>query len=171
MDQITEDLLRPRELEEYRRLLRTEWTEFPDDIRKPMTRQVAAVGVAYVVIAVILFAVMVSARDSSNAMTAIGFMLVWTFGAAAVWIAVSVHVYRSGRRTLVARYLTEIGYSERLAAGGIPLDRVKTSDHGPVYDITGNYDPARYYSYDKSERDYMRQNGMDADSYEANFRD
>jgi hypothetical protein len=39
------------------------------------------------------------------------------------------------------------------------------------YWLTGGYDPKRYYSYDKSERDYMRRTGMGPDVFDSNVRE
>ncbi|TFD59594.1 hypothetical protein [Cryobacterium sp. Hh38] len=40
---------------------------------------------------------------------------------------------------------------------------------GAYYPITGHYDPQRYYSYTRGEREIMRIYGMDADTYDSNW--
>ena len=37
--------------------------------------------------------------------------------------------------------------------------------------LAASIDPARYYSYSKTERDYMKMTGMDADTYDSNMPD
>lgn len=76
------------------------------------------------------------------------------------------------------RYLADIGYESRVSIDekkkAVDVEN-KGNDEGwdqrRGYPITGRFDPARYYSYSKSQRDYMRATGMDADTYDSNMPD
>ena len=77
----------------------------------------------------------------------------------------------------MARYRRElsgfkdrIGYERRARLARSSSGSAERDDYDdrPRYPITGNYDPRRYYSYSKSQREYMLLTGMDADTYDAN---
>lgn len=71
------------------------------------------------------------------------------------------------------RYLADIGYEGRVSNDASKkaarAEAGWSGEDGPSYPITGNYDPVRFYSYSKDQRDYMRMTGMDADTYDSNM--
>ena len=79
-------------------------------------------------------------------------------------------VANEAARTRFAKaYLVDIGYAERALARSASGQAVRRDDDEPnSYWMTGSYDPTRYYSYTRAERDYMRNYGMDADTYDSN---
>lgn len=70
----------------------------------------------------------------------------------------------------IALFLLRINYKRRVH----PVERAQPRSDDDGFDhrytwATGTYDPARYYSYSKSTRDYMKATGMDADTYDSNM--
>ena len=105
--------------------------------------------------------------------------------AIAIWLVVMVggivgvgmetgKASRARRQKLIGDFLMRIEYATRpprqnTGAGG-------THDDLSLYEYkrtwaTGNYDPKRYFSYSKSELEYMKMTGMDADTYDSNMPD
>jgi hypothetical protein len=78
-------------------------------------------------------------------------------------------VLRKKRDKEIASYRIRIGYDQRvLRQENTGLGDTQASDNRPHYWMTGVYDPERYYSYTKQQRDYMRLMDIDADAYDAN---
>ena len=70
-------------------------------------------------------------------------------------------------------YLSKIGYERRVReakakANPAPPASDDNADYKYTW-LTRRYDPDRLYSYSKSERDYMKMMGMDADTYDSNM--
>lgn len=77
---------------------------------------------------------------------------------------------RKLRDEAITNWRYRIEYDDRVRRAKIAsMPRSEPADIDPRYTwMTGSYNPARYYSYDKSQRDYMRMTGIDADTYDAN---
>lgn len=107
-----------------------------------------------------------------------GAVAVFSFSFMLGWLAMSFipsWIFDSARRQWLAAYLVEIGYEDRLQekrlaqeVAGNGRSNGSDSDISNPYWFTGEYNPARYYSFSKTERDTARSYGMDADEWEAN---
>ena len=93
-------------------------------------------------------------------------------GIIAAWGSVNERLreQRKKRDEEIKTFRFLIRYDERVRNATRP-QRKSARDDGDDYRttwMTGSYDPERYYQYDKSQRDYMKMTGMDADTYDAN---
>lgn len=70
------------------------------------------------------------------------------------------------RHSVASHYLDTIGYKSRTTSEPAPSPETDYDDR-PWYP-TGHYDPERWFSYSHGAREYMRQTGMDADTYDSN---
>jgi len=106
-----------------------------------------------------------------NVITIAGVLLLGYFGIMAIGSMINVET--DLKKTAQIRqtiYLNKIGYEQRVRARKYQPSAPSDDNSNYKYTwLTGTYDPARYYSYSKSERDYMKMTGMDADTYDSNM--
>lgn len=75
---------------------------------------------------------------------------------------------KTQRDEAISKFRHRIRYDARVRKSKAPRDSSDNeTDPRPNW-MTGSYDPTRYYSYSRSERDYMRITGIDADTYDSN---
>jgi len=168
---LNRELLSAVELAEYDRQGKLEGVS---GILKP----ILGYGVALALSVAILMAVVNFTRDSGYEafanwiITPAGVLLLGYWGLAAIGSILEVEKkLKRVAATKQVLYLSKIRYDYRVRAAKAAPPRFTTDDNADYrYTwLTGSYDPARFYSYSKDQRDYMKMTGMDADTYDSNM--
>lgn len=163
------ELLSDAERVEHERRLRANYGSLSEMERRRLRRARVGclLGLVVVAISALDFGFMTTGFDPVWVSAAIFFV---PFFGIAVGGTVLQVVHGFAQQRYAADYLAEIGYSGRKPEPKREV-RYLSADDGPRYPVTGGYDPQRYYSYSREERQFMHDRGMDADLYDSNVRD
>lgn len=174
-DPFDPDLLKPAELAEYDGLGKLEGV---GGVVGRVFGYTVALTAGIVVFVIALGALRSTSSGSGfevfmNVITIAGVLFLAYCGGMAIGsINDAERVLKDAAQMRQALYLSKLGYDRRAHSKKYEPSTSSDDDSNYKYSwLTGTYDPARYYSYSKTERDYMKMTGMDADTYDSNMPD